>query len=326
MSARRGASPRRFRPAGCLIFLAVVALLVAIVLLIWSIAAGWWKPPGPTPGPEKPPTSQPESCPDVQFISIPGTWESNSADDPYNPTANPISLMLNISQPMQEQFPSSRLDVYTVPYVAQFSNPVAFPPDGQTSYNLSRAEGEQRTLDFMVQRQRECPLTTYVLAGFSQGAVIAGDVAERIGAGKGPVVADRVLGVMLIADGRREPGPGQATLIGAEPPGIGAEVALKGLKVPGITMTGARSGFGKLAERTFTICAPGDMICDSPKQALNPANFIPSVLTLVRAAGNPIHSLYNGYVVDPATGATATQWTVNWATQLVNNAPHPPHS
>ncbi|MFC9893110.1 cutinase family protein [Nocardia sp. NPDC127579] len=311
---------------GCLIFLAAVAFLVAIVVLIWSIAAGWWKPPGPTPGPEEPPTSQPESCPDVQFISIPGTWESNSGDDPYNPTANPISLMLNVSQPMQQQFPGSRLDVYTVPYVAQFSNPVAFPPDGQSSYNLSRAEGEQRTLDFMVGRAKECPLTSYVLAGFSQGAVIAGDVAARIGADQGPVAADRVLGVMLIADGRREPGPGQATLIGTAPPGVGAEVTLKGLKVPGITMTGARPGFGKVADRTFTICAPGDMICDSPKQALSPVNFIPSVLTLIRAAGNPIHSLYNGYVVDPASGATATQWTVGWATELVNNAPHPPHS
>ncbi|MEU8895079.1 cutinase family protein [Nocardia sp. NPDC048505] len=326
MNARRGSSPRRSRPVGCLIFLAVVALLVAIVLLIWSIAAGWWKPPGPTKPPEETPKTQPESCPDVQFISIPGTWESNADDDPYHPTANPVSLMLNISKPLQEQFPGSRLDVYTVPYVAQFSNPVAIPPDGQTSYNLSRAEGEQRTLDFMIGRQKECPLTNYVLAGFSQGAVIAGDVAARIGAGDGPVSADRVLGVTLLADGRREPGDGQATLIGTAPPGVGAEVALRGLKVPGITMTGARPGFGKLADRTFTICAPGDMICDSPKQALNPANFIPSVLTLVRAAGNPVHSLYNGYVVDPATGATATQWTVGWAAGLVNNAPHPPHS
>ena len=33
------------------------------------------------PGPEQP-ASQPASCPDVQVVAIPGTWESSAADDP----------------------------------------------------------------------------------------------------------------------------------------------------------------------------------------------------------------------------------------------------
>ncbi|EUA24849.1 cutinase family protein [Mycobacterium xenopi 3993] len=32
----------------------------------------------------------------------------------------------------------------------------------------------------------KCPLTSYVLVGFSQGAVIAGDIASDIGNGRGP--------------------------------------------------------------------------------------------------------------------------------------------
>ncbi|WP_432278541.1 cutinase family protein [Nocardia carnea] len=303
--------------------------------LFWG---GWrWKrgggcrrapqPPGPGPGGEEP-TSQPASCPDVQMVSVPGTWESNSNDDPYNPTANPASLMLNVSNPVREQFPAERVDVYTVPYVAQFSNPVAFPPDGQASYNVSRTEGMRRTFDFLTQRHEECPLTTYVLAGFSQGAVIAGDIAEQIGKGNGPVPAERVLGVTLIADGRRsgEPGPGQPIQVGTPPPGIGAEVALGGLTVPGITMTGPRKeGFGELADRVYTICAPGDLICDAPRNALSPANILGSLGTLAQAVGNPVHSLYHGFVVDE-NGTTATQWAAQWAIGLVEGAPAPPHS
>jgi hypothetical protein len=318
---------RRRRGRGCLTGLAGLAVIVVIVIALWYMLAGCLHRPIPTPpGVPRPPASQPASCPDVQLLAIPGTWESSSTDDPHNPTANPKSLMLNVTRPMQQQFAGSRLDVYTVPYVAQFSNPIAFPPDGQASYNDSRSEGTSRAMAELTTMYKNCPLTTYVLAGFSQGAVIAGDIAADIGAGKGPVPANQVLGVMLIADGRRDPGPGQAIEVGPTPPGIGAEVTLKGLSVPGITMTGSRPGFGSLAGRTYTICAKGDLICDAPNQALNPANIIPSVLTLVHAAGNPIHSLYNSFVVNANEDTTATQWTVGWAEGLVNGAPHPKHS
>ncbi|MFF3568193.1 cutinase family protein [Nocardia jiangxiensis] len=318
---------RRRRGAGCLTVLAVLAVIVVIVILLWYMLAGCSHVPVPTPpGTTKKPTSQSASCPDVQLLAIPGTWESSSNDDPHNPTANPASLMLNVTKPVQQQFAGSRLDVYTVPYVAQFSNPIAFPPDGQASYNVSRSEGTSRAVAELTTMYQKCPLTTYVIAGFSQGAVIAGDIAADIGADKGPVPADQVLGVMLIADGRREPGPGQAIEVGPVPTGVGAEVTLKGLSVPGISMTGARAGFGKVADRTYTICAKGDLICDAPNQALTPANMIPSALTLVRAAGNPIHSLYNSFVVDASERTTATQWTAGWAEGLVKGAPYPKHS
>ncbi|WP_036527063.1 cutinase family protein [Nocardia sp. CNY236] len=319
---------RRSGPAGRLIALAVVVLILLVALVLWYLLAGQLRPPVPGPKPPEPPTSQPASCPDVQVISVPGTWESASDDDPYNPTANPASLMLAISEPIVQRFPGDRAQVYTVPYVAQFSNPIAIPPDGQQSYNDSRSEGTQRMVDFMVDRHEYCPLTSYVLAGFSQGAVIAGDVAAQIGADQGPVPADRVLGVMLLADGRRtgEAGPGQAIEIGAPAPGVGAEVALRGLNVPGITMTGPRpEGFGALADRTYTICAAGDLICDAPREALRPWNIISSLSTLVRSVGNPVHSLYAGFVVDDG-GVTATQWTVDRVGAMIEAAPSPAHS
>ncbi len=87
----------------------------------------------------------------------------------------------------------------------------------------------------MTEMNNRCPLTSYVLVGFSQGAVIAGDLASDIGNGRGPVDEDLVLGVTLIADGRRQAGVGQD--VGPNPPGQGAEITLAG----GPDAVGARS-------------------------------------------------------------------------------------
>lgn len=298
-------------------------LLLVLVLALWYMLAGRLDVPGPItpPGPEEP-QSQPASCPDVQVVAVPGTWESAVGDDPYNPTANPASLMLNVTRPLQEQFDPQRADVYTVPYVAQFSNPVALPPDGQQSYNNSRSAGTAAVNDFLAGRSAECPLTTYILTGFSQGAVISGDVAAQIGAGNGPVPADRVLGVALIADGRRDGVSG----IDIGPPvvGVGAELSLGGLRLPGITMTGERpGGFGVLDDRTFQICAPSDSICDAPPDALNPTNWMTAAPRVLEYVNNPIHALYNTFIVDES-GTTAPQWITAWAAEKIESAPRPP--
>ncbi|MEA1797475.1 cutinase family protein [Rhodococcus qingshengii] len=309
---------------GCLIPLLIILVVAAVVIGGWYILAGRVPSPAPIPPSPEPPVSQPASCPDVQVVAIPGTWESSATDDPYNPTANPASLMLNVTRPLQEKFDTSRADVYTVPYVAQFSNPVAIPPDGQQSYNNSRAAGTAATNDFLMKRHAECPLTSYVLTGFSQGAVIAGDVAASIGDGTGAVPADLVLGVGLIADGRRDPAFGNT--VGPSVAGVGAELSLNGLKLPGLTMTGPRpGGFGDLNDRTYQICAPSDGICDAPAAALNPTNWLSSAPRLLEYYNNPVHAMYNSFQVDP-NGTTATQWMAQWAAEKIDAAPTPPHS
>ncbi|GAA4484228.1 cutinase family protein [Rhodococcus olei] len=320
MAARKARGRRLLRT----LIVLIVALLVALVALaLWYLLAGRLVPPPPTPPPPTPPAAQPASCPDVQVIAIPGTWESSATDDPFNPTANPNSLMLNVTRPLQAEFGPQRAQVYTVPYVAQFSNPVAFPPDGQQSYNKSRSEGTAKATEVMSSMHAQCPLTTFVLTGFSQGAVIAGDIAASIGAGTGPVPADRVLGVGVIADGRRD--PAAAPTIGPPVSGVGAEVALAGLKLPGITMTGARpGGFGSLADRAVQICAPSDGICDAPTGALRPGNLMASAARLTEYVNNPVHALYNTFRVDE-NGTTATQWMTNWAADKVRAAPTPAH-
>ncbi|NED59422.1 cutinase family protein, partial [Streptomyces sp. SID10244] len=101
--------------------------------------------------------------------------------------------------------------------------------DRQSDYNVSRAQGYKRAAGKIIETNKNCPLTRYVIMGFSQGAVIAGDLASAIGNGRGVLPAsdqDLVLGVGLIADGRRE--PGKQNDIAPSPNGVGAEVALSG--------------------------------------------------------------------------------------------------
>jgi len=282
-------------------------------------------PPTSQPGKKPRPAFQDASCPDVMLMSIPGTWESSPTDDPVNPQQFPIALLLNVTRPLGSQFGPDRLQIYTVPYTAQFHNP--FAADKQMSYNDSRSEGSKAAVRAMTEINDRCPLTSWVLVGFSQGAVIAGDLASDIGNGRGPVDEDLVLGVTLIADGRRQPGVGED--IGPIAPGQGAEVTLKEvptLSALGLTMSGERpGGFGALSNRTNEICAPGDLICSAPQSAFNIANLPRTLEVLTAGAGQPIHALYNTPQFWNLDGQTATSWTLEWARNVIANAPHPPH-
>jgi hypothetical protein len=285
-------------------------------------------PSGTPTLPSKPrPEFQDASCPDVMVLSIPGTWESSQQLDPVNPVQFPIALLLNVTNPLRQAFGEDRMAEYTVPYTAQFHNP--FAADNQISYDDSRAEGTRASVKALTDMNNRCPLTSYVIIGFSQGAVIAGDIASDIGNGRGPVDADLVLGVTLIADGRREPGVGKD--VGPNPEGQGTEVTLKDLSIlgfMGLTMTGPRpGGFGALNDRTNQICGRGDLICSAPPDAFSITNLPRTVeiLTGAAGAGAPVHALYNTPEFWALDGAPAPQWTLGWAQRLVDGAPHPKH-
>ena len=321
-----------------LIAAGAMALVVALVVVtVWITLRQPDKtdtavPPTAVPPTALPPTTgkprpefQDASCPDVQLMSIPGTWESSPQLDPFNPVQFPIALLLNVTNPIREQFGTERVETFTVPYTAQFHNPLS--ADKQMSYNDSRAEGTRAAVKAMTDMNNRCPLTSYVLVGFSQGAVIAGDMASDIGNGRGPVDADLVLGVMLIADGRRQQGVGLD--IGPNPVGQGAEITLN--EVPmlssmGLTMTGPRpGGFGVLNDRTNEICANGDLICSAPEEAFSIGNLPRTMEILGGGAGQPVHAMYATTQFWNLDGQSATQWTLKWSQDIIDNAPHPKH-
>lgn len=298
--------------------LTVLAVL-ALVLVLGVGAIQWFNSNTEVPLPpeaEEPVEEllQPDWCPAVEFISAPGTWESAKDDDPINPTANPMSFMLSVTQPLQERYSPDDVKVWTLPYTAQFRS--VNSPDEMT-YDESRQEGLATLEAELITMHDQCPYTDYILAGFSQGAVIVGDVASKIGQGNGAVPADRIRGVALVADGRREPGVGQVP--GNPVAGVGAEVSLEALNllvqpiVPGATMRGPRDGgFGSLQDRTLDICAPDDSICDAP---LGVGNALERAQQL--AAANGIHAQYatNPNVIP---GTTTNAWLVDWASGLID--------
>jgi hypothetical protein len=318
--------------AGAMALVVVLIVAIVVVVLRRPETPSTAVPPTAVPPTAVPPTTkkprpefQSADCPDVQLMSIPGTWESSPVMDPLNPTQFPIALLLNVSNPIRQQFDNGRLEVYTVPYTAQFHNP--FSADKQMSYNDSRAEGTAAAVRAITDMNNRCPLTSYVLVGFSQGAVIAGDIASDIGNGRGPVDEDLVLGVTLIADGRRQDGAGK--VVGTNPPGQGAEITLHEvptLSALGLAMTGPRpGGFGALNDRVNEICAPGDLICSAPESAFNITQLPRTIQVLSGGAGQPIHAMYATPEFWNLDGQSATQWTLNWARGVIDNAPHPKH-
>lgn len=161
-----------------------------------------------------------------------------------------------------------------------------------------------------------CSSTQFILAGFSQGAVIVGDIANEIGRDAGVVSPERIAGVVMIADGRRENAVGINP--GVELGGVGAEIALHPLNrivqavVPGATMRGVREGgFGVLNDRAIEICAPDDSICDAPPNVVDALGRAQDLV-----AANGVHAMYasNPNVIP---GTTANAWTVEWIRQRI---------
>jgi len=207
---------------------AVVALVIfAVVVMLRTPET----PPSAVPGgvlrrvdhnpPRKPrPATQDASCPDVQLIAVPGTW-NRPAGQPRQPDVQRKGVAAHCDRADHPAVSRLRVQTYTVPYTAQFHNPMS--TDGQMSYNDSRAEGT-RAMSSADDINNKCPLTSYVIIGFSQGAVIAGDIVSDIGNGRGPSMTTWC---SRDADRRRPARAGVGKVIPPDPPGEGAEITLQ---------------------------------------------------------------------------------------------------
>jgi len=161
---------------GLRVLLGVAVLLVAVLLGGCSGPANKSKPPG---------------CPDVQAVFVPGTYETRIGADP----AVPVGLLAPVADALRKNLGPDKVGFYFVPYLAQFGNPTPYPQ--------SAASGVKATVDAMAATANKCPAAKFTLAGFSQGAAVAGDVATQIGQGGGPISPDKLLGVGLISDPNR---------------------------------------------------------------------------------------------------------------------------
>lgn len=295
-----------------IIVLTLLVVVVVVGALLWNVVGN-----RPQSKPAKTAAVNPAGCPMVEVLAVPGTWESEPNDDPFHPHFRRNAMLLNVTRPLQQHYDSSRVRVYTIPYLAQFRN---MNSEHEASYDDSREQGKDRLAAEMSRMNQHCPQTKFLLTGFSQGAVIAGDVASDIGNSRLTIPDKNMLGVTLLADGRRV--NGQGINPGKPLNGQGLEVTLgpmgSGLGIisgTDATMKGRRSdGFGVLNERTYQLCSEKDIVCNASK---NPVTLIEKGHNFF--SNNPIHSQYNTNP-DVVPGTTATRWIVQWMEKLINTA------
>jgi hypothetical protein len=189
-------------------------------------------------------------CARTIAMMIPGTTETSAHADPNVPTG----MLAAVGDALEQRF-GNNFDAVYVPYPGEaFFN--------GTSYAESKSRGDKAAAELM----ERCPSSKYVIAGYSQGAQIGNDLAVNIGHGLGPVAAQQVKAVILLANPKR--GTEGAKLIGPPLPG-------QGIAGP------APEGFGQLAGKVFDICHPDDAYCNTDGEAT------PFLASLGRIIANP---------------------------------------
>ncbi|OZD13022.1 cutinase family protein [Rhodococcus sp. 06-156-3C] len=205
--------------------LAVIASVVLAVLALIVSAA--------TPSGAVPAQSAATSCAKYVAVMTPGTWETTAAANP----SVPVGMLETVGEALKAKY-GNQIDVLYPAYSAS-----AF--DQGRTYAGSKQTGEDSVNNILTSA---CATAKFLLAGYSQGADIAGDIAADIGNGRGVIPAARVLGVGLVAD------PHQGTAGGT----------LVGPKVDGQGIGGVRpEGFGSLAPLVRQLCAPTDLYCST---------------------------------------------------------------
>ncbi|MBY6412867.1 cutinase family protein [Rhodococcus sp. BP-252] len=260
MSRRTARAPRR-RAA-----VTFGAVLAAIALVATAAPAG-----------AAPAQASAAACAKYVAVMTPGTWETNAA---ANPTV-PVGMLKTVGNALKAKY-GNQIDVLYPAYSAS-----AF--DQGRTYADSKQTGIDSINNILT---AACATSKFLLAGYSQGADAAGDVAAAIGNGRGVIPAARILGVGLVAD------PHQGTAGGT----------LVGPKVDGQGIGGVRpEGFGSLAPLVRQLCAPTDLYCSTNTGTDG------LITGLGKVLANPTDSANTTSVPTSLTGGATTQGGVTGA-------------
>ncbi|AYF76903.1 cutinase family protein [Nocardia yunnanensis] len=229
-----------------------------------------------------------QPCTPYTAIMAPGTWETHPDADP----TVPVGMLRPIGDGLQRRL-GDDITVLYAPYAAS-----AFDQGFTYAQSLRTLETE---LDRMASGL--CASTRVILAGYSQGADGIGDFATRIGNGEGPIDADRVVGVGLLADPHRDP---NTTLSLGDPQ-------------PGHGIAGTRGqGFGALTDRVRTLCVEGDLYC-SLNAAASP--FLAALGKILSGDASPIASVIPITTDAPTLLNQAVKMGAGWTTVAANLPP-----
>ncbi|WP_083954801.1 MULTISPECIES: cutinase family protein [unclassified Rhodococcus (in: high G+C Gram-positive bacteria)] len=183
-------------------------------------------------------SATPSGCSDVLAVMTPGTWETTSDADPRVP----VGMLAAVGNSLKTKY-DNKVEIFYTPYAAS-----AF--DQGKTYGDSKTTAIDAINDKVSTVAANCPQTEFIFSGYSQGADATGDIASAVGNGKGPISADKVLAVGLLAD------PGRGTEGESV---VGPSVAGTGIADP------RPHGMGTLTGRVATICDPQDLYCSIDK-------------------------------------------------------------
>ncbi|ASR05603.1 Cutinase (plasmid) [Gordonia rubripertincta] len=235
----------------------------------------------------KPGASTPATTPTASIPNIPGVApaadfgglgqgriqlvdETTSASTPSSQSMSTTSPSTSTSSPTVPGVDGGgeigkSVSFEQIPYVAQVGGPIAgVVKNDAMTLGQSRANGTAALTKRLKELHGACPSAKYAGLGYSQGALILGDVLSDIGNGRGPVPADRILAAGLLSDPARTPTTADldADRASSEPQVLPGSETFVGQNVPGQGAVGARpDGFGVLADRVTSFCAEGDAIC-----------------------------------------------------------------
>lgn len=172
--------------------------------------------------------------------------------------------------------PPAGWEIVQVPYYAG-----VFPGVDAKALDESVAGGAEKLHRTVRDLHAECPGTRLVLSGYSEGALVAGDVLERLA--RTDDIPHHLVNGVLYGNPRRAFGDGGAGGIAG-----GIETNVPTI-LPGVTMKGGHD-FGDLA--VHDICNENDGICNSTNMITNLAAFANGLVGY--ASGD------HGYDLNPA--------------------------
>ncbi|WP_222271940.1 cutinase family protein [Modestobacter marinus] len=190
----------------------------------------------------EPCTGQPgatgNACADVLFIGIRGSGQEATEAGGYGDMINAVRAGMVAYMPGDKRLQTVALD-YTAASVLSFF----VPPSGMSNYFGSIDHGVKELHKRLAEAQRDCGDQKIVLAGYSQGALVANMVARN---------ARNVVGVLLVADPGRVPKQTGKNL-GSARSGYGVYQAT-GIDLGSITT--------RRNAMVVELCNRGDVICD----------------------------------------------------------------
>lgn len=208
-------------------------------------------------------------CRPYVVLVIPGTSETERG-------SNRIGFMTTVTDPLSRKAPGKFL-IQTVDYPAAAGGMIAPVYGTKTPFADSVKEGIDLTLKYAAEYKNRCPGVKFAMVGFSQGAMIAGDVSEIIGNGKsGDITSDDMIGSLAYADPRRAPNHVDGKQVQRE----GSEKTLGeygNTTMSGEGIFGYRKDYGEMTSKTVSICYEKDSVCNTPLEGRKATDWLAAI-------------------------------------------------